>query len=43
MTDPVFGRGNEIRHETVRLGWSRFGPLFAGDTRRQQDSTPATP
>lgn len=24
----------EISHESVRLWWSRFGPLFASDSRR---------
>lgn len=31
-------RGIDIRHETVRHWWSRFGPLFAGDLRRQRAS-----
>ena len=28
----------DICHETVRLWWNRFGPLFAGDIRRQRVS-----
>lgn len=38
MEDLLFERGIDVCHETVRLGWNRFGPLFAGDTRRQQVS-----
>lgn len=30
------GRGIDICHETVRHWWNRFGPLFAGDVRRQR-------
>jgi putative transposase len=32
----LFERGIDICHETVRLWWNRFGPLFAGDIRRQR-------
>ncbi len=28
----------DISHETVRYWWNRFGPLFAGDIRRQRAS-----
>ncbi|MXO58161.1 IS6 family transposase, partial [Altererythrobacter salegens] len=28
--------GIDICHETVRLWWNRFGPLFAADIRRQR-------
>ena len=31
-------RGIDICHETVRHWWNRFGPLFAGHTRRQRVS-----
>lgn len=31
-------RGIDICYETVRLWWSRFGPLFAADVRRQRVS-----
>ena len=31
-------RGIDICHETVRLWSNRFGPLFAGDIRRQRIS-----
>jgi putative transposase len=36
--DLLFERGIDICHETVRLWWNRFGPLFAGDIRRQRVS-----
>jgi putative transposase len=29
-------RDIEIRHETVRFWWNRFGPIFAADIRRKQ-------
>lgn len=29
-------RGIDICHETVRLWWNRFGPMFAADIRRQR-------
>ena len=34
----LFERGIDICHETVRMWWNRFGPLFAGDIRRQRVS-----
>jgi putative transposase len=36
VEDLLFERGIDIRHETVRLWWNRFGPLFAADIRRQR-------
>src|SRR5271166_4563531 len=30
VEDLLFERGIDICHETVRLWWSRFGPMFAG-------------
>ncbi|MBB4860633.1 transposase-like protein [Novosphingobium chloroacetimidivorans] len=30
VEDLLFERGIDIRHETVRLWWNRFGPMFAG-------------
>jgi putative transposase len=36
--DLLFERGIDICHETVRLWWNRFGPMFAGDIRRQRVS-----
>lgn len=34
----LFERGVDLCHETVRLWWNRFGPMFAADIRRQQVS-----
>ena len=36
VEDLLFERGIDICHETVRLWWNRFGPLFAADIRRQR-------
>ena len=38
VEDLLFERGIDISHETVRMWWNRFGPLFAGDIRRQRVS-----
>ena len=38
VEDLLFERGIDIRHETVRHWWNRFGPLFAADVRRQRVS-----
>ena len=38
VEDLLFERGIDVCHETVRLWWSRFGPLFAADIRRQRVS-----
>ena len=38
VEDLLFERGIDISHETVRYWWNRFGPLFAGDIRRQRIS-----
>jgi len=38
VEDMLFERGIDICHETVRLWWNRFGPLFAGEIRRQRVS-----
>jgi putative transposase len=38
VEDLLAERGIDICHETVRLWWNRFGPLFAGDVRRQRVS-----
>jgi putative transposase len=38
VEDLLYERGIDICHETVRLWWNRFGPLFAGDIRRQRVS-----
>jgi putative transposase len=39
VEDLLFERGIDICHETVRMRWNRFGPMFAGDIRRQRVST----
>ena len=36
VEDLLFERDIDICHETVRLWWNRFGPLFAADVRRQR-------
>jgi putative transposase len=36
IEDLLFERGIDVCHETVRLWWNRFGPLFAADIRRQR-------
>lgn len=38
VEDLLFERGIDVCHETVRLWWNRFGPLFAGAIRRQRVS-----
>ena len=38
VEDLLFERGIDICHETVRMWWNRFGPLFAADIRRQRCS-----
>ena len=34
VEDLLFERGIDICHETARMWWNWFGPLFAGDIRR---------
>jgi putative transposase len=36
VEDLLFERGIDVCHETVRYWWNRFGPLFAGEVRRQR-------
>ncbi|USU07926.1 DDE-type integrase/transposase/recombinase [Sphingomonadaceae bacterium OTU29MARTA1] len=38
VEDLLAERGIDICHETVRMWWNRFGPMFAGDIRRQRVS-----
>ena len=38
VEDLLHERGIDICHETVRHWWNRFGPMFAGDIRRQRVS-----
>jgi hypothetical protein len=35
VEDLLHERGLEIRNETVRFSWSRFGPIFASEIRRK--------
>ena len=34
VEDLLFERGIDICHETVRLWWNRFGPMFAAEIRK---------
>jgi putative transposase len=36
VEDLLFERGIDICHETVRLWWNRFGPMFAAEIRRRR-------
>ena len=36
VEDLLFQRGIDLCQETVRFWWNRFGPMFAGDIRRQR-------
>jgi putative transposase len=38
VEDLLHERGIDICHETVRHWWNRFGPLFAGEIRKQRAS-----
>ena len=38
VEDLLFGRGIDNCHETARICWNRFGPMFAGEVRRQRVS-----
>jgi putative transposase len=38
VEDLLFERGIDICHETVRMWWNRFGPMFAGEVRRKRVS-----
>lgn len=38
VEDLLFERGIDVCHETVRLWWNRFGPMFAADIKRQRIS-----
>ena len=38
VEDLLFERGIDICHETVRLWWNRFGPMFASEIRKQRVS-----
>ena len=34
----LYERGYDLCHETVRLWWNRFGPMFASEIRRRRVS-----
>ena len=36
VEDLLIERGIDICHETVRLWWNRFGPLFAAEIKRRR-------
>ena len=36
VEDLLFERGIDICHETVRMWWNRFGPMFAGEVHRKR-------
>jgi putative transposase len=36
VEDLLFERGIDLCHETVRLWWNRFGPMFAGEIRKRR-------
>jgi putative transposase len=36
VEDLLFERGIDICHETVRLWWNRFGPMFAAEIRKHR-------
>ena len=36
VEDLLFERGIDICHETVRLWWNRFGPMFAAELKRRR-------
>ena len=36
VKDLLHERGIEVRHETVRFWWNRFGPMFAAEIRRRR-------
>ncbi|WP_409013098.1 hypothetical protein [Brevundimonas sp.] len=36
VEDLLAERGIDIRHETVRLWWNRFGPMFAAEISRKR-------
>jgi putative transposase len=36
VEDLLAERGIDISHETVRLWWNRFGPMFAAEIRKRR-------
>ena len=38
VEDLLFERGIDVCHETVRLWWNRFGPMFVAEIKRKRSS-----
>ena len=38
VEDLLFEHGYDFCHETVRLWWNRFGPMFASEIRRRREA-----
>ncbi len=36
VEDLLFGRGIDIRRETARFWWNRFGPIYAAEIRKRR-------
>ncbi len=36
VEDLLYERGIDLSHETVRLCWNRFGPIFTAEIRRNE-------
>ena len=36
VEDLLHERGIDVSHETIRLWWNSFGPMFAGEIRRKR-------
>ena len=43
VEDILHEQGIDVRYETVRLWWSRFGPLIATEIRRKSQSSSIMP
>ena len=39
VEDLLRERGIDICHETVRVWWTRFGPMFAGEIRKKRSAS----
>ena len=39
VEDLLFERGIDICHETVRVWWNRFGPMFAAEIRKKRSAS----
>ena len=38
VEDLLFERGIDLSHETIRLWWHHFGPMFASEVRQRRVS-----